>query len=225
MNRYLATGARALEPIAVREFEQLEATNDSMNQPSPEKSMRERMLAGELYIAFDPELSEMRLRAERLTHRFNALPPDALQQRKFLIQDLFGSIQGNFEVKSPFHCDYGCHILAGERLFINYDCVIIDCNFVRFGDRVLLGPKVQIYTAGHPLEPTQRKGDWEFALPIEIGDDVWIGGGAIVCPGVKIGAGTTIGAGSVVTRDLPPRVVAAGNPCRIIRKLDKNDRK
>lgn len=180
------------------------------------------MLAGEPYIATDPELLEMLMRAQRLLHSFNNSPPDASRERQGLIKELFGAIGDNSEVKPPFRCDYGTNIYAGERLFINYDCVILDCNTVRFGDRVLLGPKVQIYTATHPVEPDQRNEGWEYALPITIGNDVWIGGGVIICPGVTISDGSTIGAGSVVTRNIPPNVVAAGNPCRVIRNLPES---
>lgn len=177
------------------------------------------MLAGELYIAADPELSEMNHRAQRLLHTFNHSPPDAVEARQSIMQKLFGTYGQNAAIKPPFYCDYGSHIHVGAELFVNHDCTILDCNTVRIGDRVLLGPKVQIYTATHPLNPAERLGGWEYALPIEIGDDVWIGGGAIICPGVMIGAGSTIGAGSVVTKDIPPMVVAAGNPCRVIRRL------
>jgi maltose O-acetyltransferase len=191
-----------------------------MNPGNIEKSMRQRMLAGEPYRALDPELVELHLQAQRLLQTFNLCGVDAVPEQQALIQRLFGAIGTGFEIKPLFRCDYGFNIFAGERLFINYDCVILDCNTVRLGDRVLLGPKVQIYTATHPLNPMERQQEWESALPVEIGSDVWIGGGAIICPGVTIGEGSTIGAGSVVTRDVPPRVVAAGNPCRVIRSLD-----
>ncbi|MEM8611011.1 MAG: sugar O-acetyltransferase [Cyanobacteria bacterium P01_H01_bin.105] len=190
-----------------------------MSQSNTGKSMRERMLAGENYIASDPELSKMHLHAQQILQVFNHSPPNATQERQTLLEDLFGVLGSNSEIKPPFRCDYGSHIFAGENLFINYDCVILDCNNVHLGDRVLLGPKVQIYTATHSLNPAERKDGWEFALPIKIGNDVWIGGGAIVCPGVTIGNGSTIGAGSVVTRDVPSKVLAVGNPCRIIRNL------
>ncbi|MCT7984507.1 sugar O-acetyltransferase [Laspinema sp. A4] len=195
-----------------------------MNPLNSNKSMRQRMLAGEPYLATDPELVALLARSQRILHRFNLCVPDATQERQQLIQELFGRIGTGSEVKPPFRCDYGFNIFAGDGLFINYDCVILDCNTVRLGDRVLIGPKVQIYTATHPLNPTERKDGWESALPVEIGSDVWIGGGAIICPGVTIGEGSTIGAGSVVTRDLPPRVVAAGNPCRVIRHLDSESK-
>lgn len=191
-----------------------------MNSSNLEKSMRERMLAGELYLATDPELISLHLRAQRFLHAFNLSLADAIEERQFLLHSLFGTLGKNSEVKPSFRCDYGFNILAGEQVFINYDCVILDCNTVRLGDRVLLAPKVQIYTATHPLDPAQRAEGWEFALPVTIGNDVWIGGGAIICPGVTIGDGSTIGAGSVVTRDIPSRVCAVGNPCRVIRHLD-----
>ncbi len=181
--------------------------------------MRSRMLSGALYLANDPELTKMRDRAQQLLHRFNTAPPDAIQPQQAVLQELFGALGSGSEIRPRFQCDYGSNIIAGNNLYLNFDCVILDCNTVTLGDRVLLGPKVQIYTATHPLDPAQRSEGWEFALPITIGNDVWIGGGAIICPGVSIGDGTTVGAGSVVTKDLPPRVIAAGNPCRIIRQL------
>lgn len=183
------------------------------------KSEKEKMLAGELYTALDAELVEMNMRAQMLLHAFNNSSPVERVERAEIIHNLFGRIGSNFEIRPPFFCDYGEFILAGDNLFINYDCAIVDCNFVRLGHNVLLGPKVQIYTANHPFSPEERKAALEMARPVTIGDDVWIGGGAIVCPGVTIGAGTTIGAGSVVTRDIPSGVLAVGSPCRVIREL------
>lgn len=192
-----------------------------MNQAENEKSMRERMLAGEPYLADDPELLNMRRRAQRLLQEFNASTPDDTDRRTALLRDLLGALGSDCELKPPFYCDYGAHIRLGDGVFINYDCVILDCNVVRVGDRVQFGPKVQIYPPTHPLDPSERATGWESAQPVDIGDDVWIGGGAIVCPGVTIGEGTTIGAGSVVTRDVPANVVAAGNPCRVIREVGR----
>lgn len=183
------------------------------------KSEKEKMLAGELYTALDAELVEMNKRAQMLLHAFNASSPVEKAERIEIIRRLFGGIGSNFQINPPFFCDYGAQIFAGDNLFINYGCAIVDCNFVRIGDNVLLGPAVQIYTANHPLSPRERRAGLEMASPVSIGDDVWIGGGAIVCPGVTIGAGTTIGAGSVVVKDIPPNVVAVGNPCRVIRRL------
>ena len=183
------------------------------------KSEREKMLAGEPYVAADPELAALNMRAQTLLHAFNASPPAAFEERRELIRQLFGAAGVNCEVKQPFFCDYGAHIRAGDNLFINYDCVILDCNVVTLGHNVMLGPKVQIYTAHHSLDPEVRRTLVEMASPVHIGDDVWVGGGAIICPGVTVGAGSAIGAGSVVTRDIPPRMLAAGNPCRVIREL------
>lgn len=183
------------------------------------KTAREKMLANEMYIAIDAELESMYKKAQNLLHTFNLSLPDESEKRREIIQNLFGSVGQIFDVKPPFRCDYGCHIYAQENLYINYDCIILDCNKVYIGSNVLIAPKVQIYTAYHPLDAETRRSGLEMAAPIVIGDDVWIGGGAIICPGVTIGNNTTIGAGSIVTKDIPANVVAAGNPCKIIRKL------
>lgn len=180
--------------------------------------MLHRMLSGDRYLASEPELTQMRDRAQQLLHQINNSPPNSSAQQT-LIKTLFGNIGSNSEIRPNFRCDYGSNIYAGDNLYINFDCVILDCAPVRLGHRCLLGPKVQIYTATHPLDPAERAEGWEYALPITLGNDVWIGGGAIICPGITIGDGTTIGAGSVVTKDLPPKVVAAGNPCCILREL------
>ena len=177
------------------------------------------MLAGEPYFAPDAELVGMQSEAQTLLHAFNSSPPSAGEQRREIVRRLFGAVGPDFDIRPPFFCDYGANIFAGDKLFINFDCVVLDCNVVRIGSNVLIGPKVQIYTAHHPLEPEARRTLVEMASPVTIEDDVWIGGGAIICPGVTVGAGTTVGAGSVVTRDIPARVVAAGNPCRVIRAL------
>ncbi len=183
------------------------------------KSEREKMLAGEGYTALDAELGEMNARGQELLYRFNSSHPSNIDERDEFIRQLFGSVGINCLVKQPFFCDYGNHIFVGDNFFANYDCVILDGNEVRIGNDVMFAPKVQIYTAYHPLEPEIRRTLIEYAAPIIIGDDVWIGGGAIICPNVEIGAGTTIGAGSVVTKSIPPRVFAAGNPCRVIREI------
>ena len=185
-----------------------------------EKTEREKMLDGELYLATDEELTRMHLNARQLLHCFNFSHPDELDRQKELIYGLFGNIGDNFTVRPPFYCDYGSHITAGDRLYINYDCTILDCNMVHLGNDVLLAPKVQIYTAYHPIEPKIRLTGKELASPVIVGDNVWLGGGVIVCPGVKIGNNVTIGAGSVVTKDIPDNVVAAGNPCRVIKSVD-----
>lgn len=177
------------------------------------------MLAGEGYFANDAELGEMNAKGQELLFRFNNSHPSQTAEREEVIKQLFGSVGKNCLIKQPFFCDYGNNIYVGDNFFANYDCVILDCNEVRIGNDVMFAPKVQIYTAYHPLEPEIRRTLLEYASPIIIGDDVWIGGGAIVCPNVEIGAGTTIGAGSVVTKSIPPGVFAAGNPCRVIREI------
>jgi maltose O-acetyltransferase len=180
----------------------------------------EKMLANEPYFSLtDPELQMMTAKAQELLYPFNFSLPSQSENRREIIRELFGSIGKNFEIKPPFRCDYGCYIYAGENLYINYDCIILDCNKVYFGNNVMLAPRVQIYTAYHPLDPEIRRSGLEMAAPITIGDDVWIGGGAIICPGVTIGNNSTIGAGSIVTKDIPANVVAVGNPCRIIRNV------
>lgn len=184
-----------------------------------EKTEREKMLNSELYLPLDKELTRMHLKARNLVHRFNFLEPAEVSQRIQIIRHLFGNIGNNFTIKPPFYCDYGCHIFAGDNLYINYDCTILDCNTVHLGNNVLFAPKVQIYTAYHPTDPELRLTKKELAAPVVIGDNVWLGGGVIVCPKITIGSNVTIGAGSVVTKDIPNNVVAAGNPCRVIKQV------
>jgi maltose O-acetyltransferase len=182
---------------------------------------KERMLAGELYDAGDPELREERRRARHLTRLYNQTTEEEGERRVELLRELFGVVGSGITIEPPFHCDYGAYISVGARFYMNVGGVILDCNRVTIGDDVLCGPYVQIYAAYHPTDPAQRRLGPELAAPVTIGSDVWIGGGAIICPGVTIGEGTTIGAGSVVVRDIPARVFAAGNPCRVIRSLDE----
>lgn len=180
-------------------------------------SEKQKMLAGELYLASDPELKALHNQACHLTRLYNATTEDEIETRSQLLQDLFGKLGANPQISPPFYCDYGSNIYVGDNLYMNYGCVILDCNTVHLGDNLLCGPYVQIYTAYHPTNPAQRLTGRELAAPIKIGDNVWIGGGAIICPGVTIGNHTTIGAGSVVTKSIPANVIAAGNPCRVIR--------
>lgn len=177
------------------------------------------MLNGELYLPTDKELTRMHLEARNSVHRFNLSEPRDISQRMQIAKKLFGKIGNNFTVKPPFYCDYGCHIFAGDNLYINYDCTILDCNRVYLGNNVLIAPKVQIYTAYHPTDPELRLTGKELAASVTIGDNVWLGGGVIVCPGVTIGNNVTIGAGSVVTKDIEDNVVAAGNPCRVVKQI------
>lgn len=181
------------------------------------KTEREKMLSGELYLASDPELAELHATALDLLYEFNTLHPRKIAEQKQIIRQLFGTIGHTFSITPPFYCDYGCHIFAGENLYINADCTILDCAEVHIGNNVLMAPKVQLYAAYHPTEPQLRLTQKELAAPIKIGDNAWIGGGVIICPGVSIGANTTIGAGSVVTKDIPDNVVAVGNPCQVIK--------
>lgn len=182
------------------------------------QSEREKMLAGELYDASDAELAAARARSQALCRRLDGLGADDPARAEVLAQ-LFGRGGGGATVVSPFRCDYGTQIEVGEGVFINFNCVVLDVCRVRIGARTLIGPAVQVYTALHPMDAVQRR-TREYGRPVEIGSDVWIGGGAIVLPGVTIGDRTVVGAGSVVTRDLPADVFAAGNPCRVIRRLD-----
>jgi maltose O-acetyltransferase len=180
---------------------------------------KEKMLAGELYDGFDPELVAERLRARELCQALGTLSPRAAQaERAALLADLFG-VPTDACVTPPFFCDYGRNISLGRNVYFNFNCVVLDVAKVSIGDNVLFGPAVQVYTASHPLAAQERRRGLEFGRPIVIGHDVWLGGGAIVCPGVTIGDGAVIGAGSVVARDVPAGVLAAGNPCRVIREI------
>jgi maltose O-acetyltransferase len=182
-------------------------------------SEKQKMLAGELYLATDPELIAELLSAQDLLFRFNATSPDAEAERQALLSELFGGFGEGTVIKPSFRCDYGYNIRIGRNSFVNYDCVFLDCNRITIGDFAQIGPSVQIYTAQHQTDPETRKLGLEYALPVTIGDNVWIGGGAIVCPGVTIGSNTAVGAGSVVVRDLPANVIAVGNPCWVVRSV------
>jgi maltose O-acetyltransferase len=175
------------------------------------------MLAGELYLASDPELTADHLRAQAILARFNASAAEDEVLRLELLAGMFRQLGEGVIVKPPLRCDYGYNVSIGARTFINYDCVLLDCNLITIGEEVQIAPGVHLYTATHPLDAATRRSGLEYALPIAIGDGVWLGGGTIVCPGVTIGENTVVGAGSVVTRSLPAGVLAAGNPCRVIR--------
>ncbi len=182
------------------------------------RSEKERMLAGEYYNAGDSVLVEEREKARELTYEFNHSRPSEIEKRKKILKQLIVS-KGSFYIEPPFNCDYGYNIEVGDNFYANFGCIILDVNKVQIGDNVLLAPNVQIYTATHPIEPEERITGKEFGQPIIIGNNVWIGGGTIICPGVRIGDNTTIGAGSVVTKDIPKNVIAAGNPCKVIREI------
>jgi maltose O-acetyltransferase len=184
-----------------------------------EKGMRERMLAGELYIADDPELARDSARAQRLTRQINTIDPTDHQRRRELLAELLGAFGEGSDIRPPLQCDYGYQTFVGARCFANWGLISLDVATVTIGDDVQLGPNVQLLTATHPLEPGPRRDRWEAAEPIVIGDNVWLGGGVIVCPGVTIGEDTVVGAGAVVARDLPAGVVAVGSPARVVRAL------
>jgi maltose O-acetyltransferase len=180
---------------------------------------REKMLAGELYQAWDPELVAARRNARRLTRLFNEVTEEERDERLKLLSELLGGMGEEVYIEPPFRCDYGKNIYLGDRVYMNFGCIVLDCADVRIGNDVMFAPNVQFYAATHPIDAMERIAGPELARPITIGDRVWIGGGAIICPGVTIGENTVIGAGSVVTKSIPANVVAAGNPCRIIRNL------
>jgi maltose O-acetyltransferase len=182
------------------------------------RSEKEKMLAGELYDPLDPELVRARERARDLCQDLNVTREREQETRRRILMELFGKGGESVWMQPPFFCDYGANILLGERVFFNFNCVVLDVCVVKIGDFTLFGPAVQIYAATHPMNAELRRKQ-EYAKPVEIGSDVWVGGGAIICPGVKIGSKTVIGAGSVVTRDVPGGVFAAGNPCRVIREI------
>jgi maltose O-acetyltransferase len=181
-------------------------------------SERDKMLGGELYDPMDAELVDGRTRARDLCQALNASRDADAHQRRRLLAALFARGGDSVWMQPPFHCDYGSNIELGERVFFNFNCVVLDVCTVRIGDFTLFGPAVQILTPMHPMNAALRRRE-EYGKPIEIGSDVWVGGGAIILPGVRIGARAVIGAGSVVTRDVPDGVFAAGNPCRVIRPI------
>ena len=180
---------------------------------------REKMLAGEMYDPLDPGLAAARARARDLCLSLNATREAQQDERRRILLELFGKGGDSVWMQPPFFCDYGANIELGERVFFNFNCIVLDVCRVRIGDFTLFGPAVQIYTPMHPLDAAQRRRE-EFGKPVDIGSDVWVGGGAIILPGVRIGSRAVIGAGSVVTRDVPDGVFAAGNPCRVVRSLD-----
>lgn len=181
-------------------------------------SERQKMLAGELYDPFDAELMAARVRARDLCQQLNGTRDADEIERRRILRTLFGKGGESVWMQPPFYCDYGTNIELGERVFFNFNCIVLDVCRVRIGDFALFGPAVQIYTPLHPLNAEQRRRE-EYGKPIDIGSDVWVGGGAFILAGVTIGSRSVIGAGSVVTRDIPEGVLAAGNPCRVIRTL------
>lgn len=183
-------------------------------------SQKENMLAGKLYRV-DQELSNLMSDNKKKIAQFNQATSDDEQNR--LIQTIIPNSEDSIHIEAPFHCDYGDHIHLGNNFYANYDCIMLDVNHIYIGNNVLLGPRVSLYTAGHPLSSAVRNSGLEFGKSITIGDNAWVGGNTIINPGVKIGCNTVIGPGSVVTKDVPDNVIAAGNPCRVIRKITEQD--
>lgn len=184
------------------------------------KSEKEKMLAGEPFSPADELLSQERLEVQARLHRLNTeLAACPMAETAGLIAELLPNAAPGTMVRPPFYCDYGYNITCGEGVFINYNCTILDVGHVHIGAHVMIGPGVQIYAVSHPLDAAERKRGEEWGEPVTIGDDCWIGGAAVICPGVTIGARSVVGAGAVVTRDVPEDTVVAGNPARVIRRL------
>ena len=188
------------------------------------KSEKEKMLSGELYNALDEQLANERTNARLLLQRLNNTSADDNETLNAVIKELIPNAGKDLWIQPPLYCDYGYNIEAGEKVFFNFNCVVLDVMKVSIGSRTLFGPNVQIYTATHPINFKERATGLEYAKPITIGEDVWIGGSVIICPGVTIGDRVVIGAGSVVTKNIPADVFAAGNPCRVIRKINQDEK-
>ncbi len=186
--------------------------------PTVMKTEKEKMIAGEPYFATDPQLIRERARSQNLCAQYNATRAEDMDQRRILLNELFAA-ETNVYIQPPFHCDYGTNIRFGANVYLNFNCIILDVAPVTIGNNTMFGPAVQIYTAAHPTDPEERRSGIEFGKPITIGSDIWIGGGSILCPGITIGDRCVIGAGSVVTKSIPPDSIAVGNPCRVIRTL------
>lgn len=187
------------------------------------KTEKQKMLAGELYDPLDAELSNERLRTRLLIKELNDTKEDEAEKRKSILKQLIPNAGVDLWLQPPFFCDYGWNIITGDKVFFNFNCIVLDVMQVKIGSRTLFGPNVQIYTATHPINFKERASGLEYAKPIVIGEDVWIGGSVVICPGVTIGDRTVIGAGSVVTKDIPGDVFAAGNPCKVIRILEQGN--
>ena len=185
---------------------------------------KERMLANLPYKAWLDGLKEERIENAKRIYEYNNLPPERWDERNNLIKKILGKTGENIDIQAPFHCDYGYNIEVGENFFANYNLVILDVGKVKIGNNAQLAPNVSIYTAGHPIHPDSRNSGYEYGIDITIGDNVWIGGNTCIMPGVKIGKNVVIGAGSVVTKDIPDGVIAFGNPCKVVRNITENDR-
>lgn len=185
------------------------------------QSELQKMIAGEYYDPTDPELSDKRSLARQVLKQLAGIPYEDWTAKREIYADFFGGVGENLFIEQPFICDYGFNIFFGERVYVNFNCIFLDSAAIHIGDRVMLAPSVQLFTATHPLDHEKRNSGLEFAKEIIIGDDAWLGGGVIVNPGITIGDRSVIGSGSVVTRDIPPDVLAAGNPARVIKSIEK----
>lgn len=188
------------------------------------KTAKEKMIAGEIYQAMGRELFDERQYAKEQLHIFNNLEPSKVKGRNQIIKKLLGKTTNLFFIEPPFRCDYGYNIFLGDNFYANFNLTILDCAPVTIGANVMIGPNVSIFTAGHPVHPEPRVAGWEFAKPVTIEDNVWVGGHTVINPGVTIGKNTVIGSGSVVTKDIPENVIAVGNPCRVIRNITDSDK-
>lgn len=186
---------------------------------------KERMLAGKLYKAQGKELGKDNKKSRKLTRLFNNTTEEQQEYRIKLLKQLFESAGKNIYVEPPFYCDYGCHITVGNNFYANFDCIILDVCKVKIGSNVFFGPRVNIYTAGHPIDANVRSSMLEFGKSVTIGDDVWIGGNTVINSGITIGNNVVIGSGSVVTKDIPNGVIAVGNPCKVLREITADDKK
>lgn len=187
-------------------------------------NQKERILAGLPYKAWLDGLGQERMENKKRIYAFNHLEPDRMDEKEKLLKEILGKTGEYVHIEAPFHCDYGYNIEVGENFFANYNFTVLDVGKVRIGANAQIAPNVSIYTAGHPVHPESRNSGYEYGIGVTIGDNVWIGGNACILPGVTIGDNAVIGAGSVVTRDIPGNVIAAGNPCRIIREITEEDR-
>ncbi|MDU5110168.1 MAG: sugar O-acetyltransferase [Clostridium sp.] len=185
---------------------------------------KEKMLAGDLYMANDKEIKADMKKCRVLTRLFNNTTEEQKEYRAELLKELFEETGDNIYVEPPFRCDYGCHISVGNNFYANYDCIILDVCKVDIGENVFFAPRVCIYTAGHPIDAEVRNTGLEFGKSVKIGNNVWVGGSTVINPGVSIGNNVVIGSGSVVTKDIPDNVIAVGNPCRVLRKITEEDK-
>lgn len=189
------------------------------------RSQKERMLSGDLYIADDPELAKDFHKAKRLLREYNQTTEYQETDRQTILKDLFKQSGKKIQIEPPFHTDYGCNTVIGENFYSNYDCIILDIANVKIGNNVMFGPRVSLYTAGHPIDAVIRNEHYEYGKPITIGNNVWVGGNVVFNPGVTIGDNVVIGSGSIVTKDIPSNVIAVGNPCKVLREINNQDKK